>query len=195
MYNISNKLEIRRRLTVKRVGVITDDAYLFQKINLALRGFAKCEKTSGAHEQSSFDLCLFDADTGLDTPTGALTMSREKECDLRIPFLTSDLLSLFEHKRAPKLDEVTKTVHIGKVSAKLTDLEFELLSLLLSERRFFSKEEILDQVWQNNADEGIVNVYIHYLREKLEADGEKVIICARNKGYGISEKFMGREDE
>ncbi len=180
---------------MKRVGVITDDTYLFQKIKLALRGYAECEKSDAARGHSGFDLCLFDADGETDAPMGALTMSRTKECDLRIPFLTSELSSLFERKRAPKLDESTKTVQIGKISARLTELEFELLSLLLSERRFFSKEEILERVWQNNADEGIVNVYIHYLREKLEADGEKVIICARNKGYGISEKVIEREAE
>lgn len=178
---------------MRRIGVITDDVYLFQKIKLALKGVATCERLIKSQDASEFDLCLFDADTEINAPAAALTMSRTKECDLRIPFLATKLLSLVEQKKVPLLDENTKMVYIGKAATKLTELEFELLSLLLSEHRFFSKEEILERVWKNSADEGIVNVYIHYLREKLEANGEKVIVCARNKGYGISEKIIERE--
>ena len=41
------------------------------------------------------------------------------------------------------------------------------------------------------ADEKTVNVYIHYLREKLESGGEKIIISSRNMGYKIDSKYLG----
>ena len=46
-----------------------------------------------------------------------------------------------------------------------------------------------EHVWHGDADGGIVNVYIHYLREKLEDCGERVIIASRGRGYSLSEKY------
>ena len=40
------------------------------------------------------------------------------------------------------------------------------------------------------ADEGVLNVYVHYLREKLERGGEKIIISSRGLGYKIDEKYL-----
>ena len=55
---------------------------------------------------------------------------------------------------------------------------------------FVSREEILSQVWNGDADCGIINVYIHYLREKIE-HGEKIILSSRKQGYCIDEKYLG----
>jgi DNA-binding response OmpR family regulator len=41
--------------------------------------------------------------------------------------------------------------------------------------------------------EGLINVYVHYLREKLEVGGEKIINSSRKNGYAIDEKFI-KED-
>ena len=38
-----------------------------------------------------------------------------------------------------------------------------------------------------------MNVYVHYLREKLEYNGEKVIISSRKNGYKIDERFFPRD--
>ena len=45
-------------------------------------------------------------------------------------------------------------------------------------------------VWGDGADGGVLNVYIHYLREKLEAGGEKIILSSRKQGYKIVEKYL-----
>ena len=72
----------------------------------------------------------------------------------------------------------------------MTELEAALLALLISaDGDFVSREEILKRVWQNDADPGIINVYIHYLREKIER-GEKIILSSRKRGYGIDEKYL-----
>ena len=39
----------------------------------------------------------------------------------------------------------------------------------------------------------MINVYIHYLREKLELCGEKIIIASREAGYRIDKRFLGGE--
>jgi two-component system OmpR family response regulator len=52
-----------------------------------------------------------------------------------------------------------------------------------------SREVILDRVWHGDADGGIVNVYIHYLREKLETEGERIILASRGRGYSLTEKY------
>ena len=54
---------------------------------------------------------------------------------------------------------------------------------------FVSREEILREIWDNCADAGVINVYVHYLREKIE-HGEKIIISSRNNGYKIDEKYF-----
>ena len=71
-------------------------------------------------------------------------------------------------------------------------LFFSLFNLLYSRKgEFVSRDEILALVWNGKADKGILNVYVHYLREKLEKNGEKIILSSRNYGYKINEKYLG----
>jgi two-component system OmpR family response regulator len=72
---------------------------------------------------------------------------------------------------------------------KLTEVEYKLLEVILKADGFVSKEQILDTVWGDGYDLGVVNVYVHYLRRKLEKGGNKVIISSRNEGYRIDEKY------
>ena len=82
----------------------------------------------------------------------------------------------------------------GGRKIKLTELEYGLLSILMSKKgQSFGKEELLGRLWGEGVDLGVVNVYVHYLREKLEAGGEKVIISSRGAGYKINEKYL-KED-
>jgi DNA-binding response OmpR family regulator len=79
------------------------------------------------------------------------------------------------------------------METKLTEAEFALLEVLVEcGGEFIKREELLSRVWGDNADPGVVTVYIHYLREKLEKNGEKVIISSRKNGYKISERFVGK---
>ena len=68
-------------------------------------------------------------------------------------------------------------------------MEYKLLDVILSADGYVSKDAILRTVWGNGYDEGVVNVYIYYLRRKLEKDGRRVIISSRNEGYKIDEKY------
>jgi len=78
-----------------------------------------------------------------------------------------------EVRRAGKLIELTAT-------------EFELLRFpVRNPRRVLSKAQILDRVW--NYDFGgqghVVELYISYLRKKIEAGGEPLIHTVRGVGY------------
>lgn len=185
---------------MKRIGVICTDSFLYQKIKLAVRDFAECERIEEENVGArAFDVCLVDTDAfPREKADGMIRMSRSSECELKIPFLISDLISLVKDgggENTLYTNEENRCVRKGGRTIKLTELEFALIRLLLSERRFFSVEEILSRVWNGAAESGIVNVYIHYLREKLESDGEKIIISARGKGYRIDGRFMSGGDE
>jgi two-component system OmpR family response regulator len=86
------------------------------------------------------------------------------------------------------LDEDTREVHRGGDLIALTATEFELLRFLMrNARRVLSKAQILDRVW--NYDFGgqanIVELYISYLRKKIDAGREPMIHTVRGFGYVI----------
>ena len=68
----------------------------------------------------------------------------------------------------------------------LTATEYELLRFLMrNPRRVLSKAQILDRVW--NYDFGgqanVVELYISYLRKKIDAGREPMIHTLRGAGY------------
>lgn len=84
------------------------------------------------------------------------------------------------------LDEDSHEVHRGTDPIQLTATEFELLRFLMrNPRRVLSKAQILDRVW--NYDFGgqanVVELYISYLRKKIDAGREPMIHTRRGAGY------------
>lgn len=68
----------------------------------------------------------------------------------------------------------------------LTGTEFELLRYLMRHpRRILSRAEILDRVWNYRfaGRTSIVDLYISYLRKKIDAGREPMIHTARGVGY------------
>ena len=174
---------------MKRVLVVTENAYLGQKIKLTLLDFA--EVLVMGNFVSGYDICLWDIDTVSSPVDEAITMSREGECDIRIPF-SYDLICriVTEEKKHEGIRLLGRICELHGMKIKLTELEGKLLSLLLSAKgEFVSREEILHKIWGEGTDAGVINVYIHYLREKIER-GEKIIISSRNNGYKIDEKYL-----
>lgn len=171
-----------------KISVKTKDRYLYQKIRLTL-GESVMPPSYGGQA----DVILADVECYPDD-TGAFLMAREGICDLKIPFSDEELSSLVygAEKKAPPMILGDKCVTLLGEKIPLTDLEFSLLSALLNAKEeFVSREKLLSEVWGNEASEGILNVYIHYLREKLEKNGEKVIVSSRKQGYKISERYKG----
>ena len=84
------------------------------------------------------------------------------------------------------LDEDSREVRRGDELVSLTATEFELLRFLMrTPKRVMSKAQILDRVW--NYDFGgqanIVELYISYLRKKIDAGREPMIHTMRGFGY------------
>ncbi len=84
------------------------------------------------------------------------------------------------------LDEDSHEVRRGDDLVELTATEFELLRYLMrNPRRVLSKAQILDRVW--NYDFGgqanVVELYISYLRKKIDAGRAPMIHTMRGAGY------------
>jgi DNA-binding response OmpR family regulator len=89
------------------------------------------------------------------------------------------------------LNRRTREVFRGKRAIDLTAKEFDLLEYLLTHpRQVFTREQILEQVWGYDfmGDSNIIEVYIRYLRLKLEENQEKRLIhTVRGVGYALRE--------
>ncbi len=85
----------------------------------------------------------------------------------------------------------TREVWRGERAVNLTAREFDLLSAFLTQaRQVLSREQLMEQVWgfDSEADTHVVEVYVRYLREKLEAAGEpRLIHTLRGAGYTLRE--------
>jgi DNA-binding response OmpR family regulator len=86
-----------------------------------------------------------------------------------------------------RLDPAGHRCWRGDVELGLTPREFSLLRYLMSRAgEVVSKQELLDHVWGDNdgADHNVVEVYVGYLRRKLDAAGVvSAIETVRGVGY------------
>ena len=89
------------------------------------------------------------------------------------------------------LNTTTYEVKRGGKVIPLTSKEFSLLEYLLRNKgRPLSKDEIIGHVWDYDADvlPNTVEVYIRYLRQKIDDPFDKPIIhTARGFGYSVKE--------
>ena len=74
---------------------------------------------------------------------------------------------------------------------ELTGKEYGLLEyLLVNKNQILSRERILNHVWGYDFDgtENVVEVYMNYLRRKIELEGQKKLIhTVRGLGYVMQE--------
>lgn len=77
----------------------------------------------------------------------------------------------------------------GERDIKLSPKEFELLNLLMRRAgNTVSRQELLDKAWglQPETDSNLVDVYVNYLRKKIDsANEEKLIFTVRGSGYRL----------
>ena len=85
------------------------------------------------------------------------------------------------------LDTGTREARRGEREVTLSAKEFDLLSLLLRHpRQVLTRDAIMEQVWgyDFSGESNVLEVYIGYLRSKLEAGGEaRLIHTVRGAGY------------
>lgn len=91
-----------------------------------------------------------------------------------------------------QLDLVTRTMTRKEISATLSAREAELLAYLIRHHdEILPRDRILQEVWGDEAegDSNVLNVYINYLRNKIEAGlHPRIIHTIRGVGYAISVK-------
>ena len=90
-----------------------------------------------------------------------------------------------------ELDIASKTVTRGGAQIMLSAKEYALLEyLMVNKGRILSREKIEDHIWNFDYEGGtnVVDVYISYLRKKID-DGhkKKLIHTVRGRGYVIRE--------
>lgn len=84
------------------------------------------------------------------------------------------------------MDEDSHEVFRGDDEIHLTATEFEVLRYFMrNPRRVLSKAQILDRVWQYDfgGEANIVELYISYLRRKIDRGREPMIHTLRGVGY------------
>ena len=87
-----------------------------------------------------------------------------------------------------RMDEESHEVFRGSTSIDLTPTEFKLLHyLMLNTGRVVSKSQILDRVWNYDFDgnANVVEIYISYLRKKIDTLGPRLIHTVRGVGYSL----------
>jgi len=85
------------------------------------------------------------------------------------------------------MDTAARTVHRQDREIELTAREFDLLELFMHHpNQVISRTQIYDEIWEYDfgGESNIIEVYIRYLRTKLEAGGEpRLIYTKRGAGY------------
>lgn len=84
------------------------------------------------------------------------------------------------------LDAASRQATRGGAPIALTATEFELLRFLMrNPQRALTRAEILDRVWNYDfaGRTSIVDLYISYLRKKIDADRQPMIHTVRGVGY------------
>jgi two-component system, OmpR family, response regulator TrcR len=85
-----------------------------------------------------------------------------------------------------RIDTASREVTRGGTAISLSSTEFELLRFLMrNPRRALSRTEILDRVWNYDfaGRTSIVDLYISYLRKKIDSGREPMIHTVRGVGY------------
>jgi two-component system response regulator MprA len=90
------------------------------------------------------------------------------------------------------LDPSTREAKRGDMTMNLTVTEFNLLHLFLRHpRQVLERRQILNDVWGYDfgGDDNVLEIYIGYLRKKLEAEGQpRLIQTVRGVGYAFREE-------
>jgi two-component system response regulator MprA len=89
------------------------------------------------------------------------------------------------------MDTAARSVHRHDREVDLTAREFNILELFLRHpNQVLTRTQIYDEIWDYDfgGNSNIIEVYIRYLRTKLEAEGEpRLIYTKRGAGYILRE--------
>ncbi|BDI14740.1 DNA-binding response regulator [Nostoc cf. commune SO-36] len=165
--------------------------------------------------ESGLSLCKNLRGTGLRSPV-LILMARDTVDDrvacleagaddyILKPYRSEDFLKLIRLYLKPDIDtteqlrfgdlildiSTRRAIHNGR-AIDLTMKEFELLKFLMEHpREVLTREQILENVWGYDflGESNVIEVYIRYLRLKIEDEGQKRLIqTVRGVGYVLRE--------
>ena len=178
----------------KKICVVTMSPELARKIQLIL---PECEVTHLLkYDGGNYERVLYDIDTCGDTDGEFIKMScklQSSEQALHLPFRFCEFHTAINASSVKNaylgIDRVNSSAILGDEQIKLTDVEMRLYERLFDASDYVSREELLNYVWHGQSEAGVLNVYVHYLREKLEKRGEKIILSSRKLGYKLNEIY------
>ena len=145
------------------------------------------------------DCYLVDGDRfSLQVPTGRLIRYGRTLSDApppteqwHRPFSFSLLASLAkgEAMHGLVLLEGEQAVLLDGERIALTEREYACLACLVAAKGApVSRRQLLEAVWGKEwQDDGVVTVYLHYLRKKLARHGKRMIYAIRDRGYALRE--------
>lgn len=112
----------------------------------------------------------FDVDELLARVRALLRRHQDQAQDLAVP--------------GGRLQVDTRTVRLSAGEPQfLSDRECALLQVLARRpQQVFSRQDLLDRVFADASDEGVVDTYVHYLRRKL---GRQAVRTVRGLGYQL----------
>ena len=186
--------------------IVTKDLYLGQKLRWELSEYFDRIDVSDAVGGKS-DAMIFDCRLGAPIPKGETVFYLTEDGDTSLPSehclplplplgLASEKLQKREVAAPLLLIHEERSIRLYDQKIRLTELEFSLLSVLFEAKgAYISREALRTAVWGEEGTDGLLNIYIHYLRTKLERGGEKVILSSRKSGYALAEKFVKGEGE
>jgi len=189
---------------MKDVSILTKDASLFTLLSLELE---RMGKTVGGEDSGECRLLIVDIDS-VDFYSlkykKKIVISRYGEtagdCELflhrpvHVGELREGVIALLEEKRrkvltsAEKRDRISlsedeRAVLINQKKIRLSEKEFLLFTLLFGNRgRAVGREALGERIGASGNE---VDVYICYLRRKLERGGRRLILTERGVGYKL----------
>lgn len=200
-YDVSVEYDGLQGLSSVRFG--KPDLVLLDLMLPGMDGFEVCRKI---REFSSVPVIMLTAkDETIDKVTGLDTGADDY---ITKPFEMDELLARIRaafRSRVPLdnnmqllilnnlvMDFSRHTVKRNDIGITLTKKEFDLLHYLLKNKGLvLTREQILDSVWdfEYSGDANVVDVYIRYLRSKIDDQFEpKLIHTVRGFGYVLEDK-------
>lgn len=151
-------------------------------------------------KRCSTPILMLTAKSGLEDRIAGLNAGADYY--LTKPFDTRELLACINallRRQGGQVDEMTfgnttldlstSILSCGDKSIRLSDREFDMMRFLLQSReKNLSKEVLLVRIWgfESNATENHVEVYVGFLRKKLQSIGSNIRIEAiRRQGYHL----------
>lgn len=178
----------------KKICVVTKSPELARKIQLMLPEYEVTHLES--YRGGEYERVFYDIDTCGDVDGDFVKMSgklQSGDTTLHLPFRFCEFRAALLAKPAKNtylgIDRVNSSAILGEERIKLTEVEMRLYERLFDSSDYVNREELLNHVWHGQSEAGILNVYVHYLREKLECRGEKIILSSRKLGYKLNEIY------